>query len=71
MESRRPTIFIITSASSQTGRCKGLGEGFDRFTPELVAFHMGIFKMGMLRGDYPELTARGTKSVRSAEIQRP
>ena len=39
---------------------QGHGEGFDRFTPELIAFHMGIFKVRVIRGEFPKLTSQAT-----------
>lgn len=39
---------------------EGPGEGFDCFPPELMAFHMGIFRVQVLRGEVPELTSHDT-----------
>jgi hypothetical protein len=34
---------------------QGRGNGFDFFTPELTAFHMGIFRVQVIHGEFPEL----------------
>jgi hypothetical protein len=38
------------------------GSGKDFWTPELTAFPMGIFRVQVIQGEFPELTSPGTKA---------